>query len=312
MGKPIYKYLGPDVAKLVLTPAGPVFKCSYPKDFNDPYELFLTINFKERPDALAFYQEVIGDLPQYPTTCFANSPAITPMWAHYGRNLEGVVIQVDEQCLSSHFENSGFGDVDYEDEPPDGLTDLLYRALVIGKPRYTYLLRQGVFSAAYYTKHKCWAYEQERRMICSEKDVESLDGMMLMHAPKDCITALIVGPRSNEETIALVKTYADECGCDFYTMRIGRSSSEPYFVDSAGDSHVFSGGAISSAAAQCAKCKEPSDGQSETCSWCAINDDHRESAASTNPYRILASAGILEDYIRSMDDISRGHGRGDV
>src|SRR5690606_19162845 len=147
MGKPIYKYLSPDIAKLVLTPDGPVFKCSYPKDFNDPYELFLTINFNERPDALAFYQEVIGELPQQPTTCFANSPAITPMWAHYGRNLEGVVVQVDEQCLSSHFENSSFGDVDYRDGPADELTDLLYRALVIGKPRYTYMLRQGVFSA---------------------------------------------------------------------------------------------------------------------------------------------------------------------
>lgn len=311
MGRSIFKYLGPDVAKLALTPNGPVFKCSYPKDFNDPYELFLTINFNERPDALAFYQEVVGDLPQLPTTCFSNSPAITPMWAHYGKNLEGVVVQIDEQSLSNNFPESGFGDVDYKDGPPDGLTDLLYRAFVIGKPRYTYLLRQGVFSAAYYTKQKCWQYEQERRMICAEADIRPRDGMMFLQAQNACVTALIVGPRASQDTKAFVEAYAQEYSCNFLMMKIGKSSSEPYFIDAEGDSYVFVGGAISRCVSYCKKCKEPSDKQSDTCSWCAINDDHRESAAATNPYRMLAHAGILEDYIRSMNDISRRHRDGD-
>jgi hypothetical protein len=312
MDKSIFKYLSPEVARLALTPSGAVFKCSYPKDFNDPYELFLTINFNERPDALAFYQEVVGDIPQLPTTCFSNSPAITPMWAHYGKNLEGVVVQLNEECLSRHLPESGFGDVDYEDGPSDGLTDLLYRAFVIGKPRYTYLLQQGVFSAAYYTKKKCWEHEQERRMICSDGEVESRDGMMLMHIPKDCITALIVGPRASQETKGFVEDYAKESACDFFVMKIGRSSSEPHFVGSAGDPYLFVDGQISRCASHCAKCKEPSDVSSELCSWCAINDHHRESAAATNPYRMLARVGMLDDYVKSMDDITRRHSRDDV
>ena len=35
-------------------------KCSLPRNFNDPYELFLTVNFREKPEALAFYTDVIG------------------------------------------------------------------------------------------------------------------------------------------------------------------------------------------------------------------------------------------------------------
>jgi hypothetical protein len=311
MAKPIYKYLGPEVVGLSLTPDGAVFKCSYPKDFNDPYELFLTINFKERPDALAFYQEVIGALPQLPTTCFSNSPSVTPMWAHYGKNLEGIVVQLDEECLSKHFPDSGFGDVDYEDGPPDGLTDLLYRAFVIGKPRYTYLLRQGVFSAAYYTKHKCWEYEQERRMICSESEIELRDGVLLMHIPRSCITALIVGPRANQQNRDFIERYAEGTACAYFMMQIGRSSSEPYFLDSSGTSYAFKDGQITACANRCKECKEPID-DSTLCSWCAISDDHREAAAATNPYRMLAHAGILGDYIKSMDDISRGTGGSDV
>jgi hypothetical protein len=88
MSNKIYKYVGSSNLNNVLASAEQVtLKCSYPKDFNDPYELFLTINFNEKPDALAFYSEVIGDLPQLPTTCFSRSPSVIPMWAHYAQNL---------------------------------------------------------------------------------------------------------------------------------------------------------------------------------------------------------------------------------
>jgi hypothetical protein len=81
--KHIYKYLGHEVIdKLFQSPDNVTFKCSLPKDFNDPYELFLTIDFKEEPELLAFYADAIGELPQYPTTCFSRSPAVIPMWAH--------------------------------------------------------------------------------------------------------------------------------------------------------------------------------------------------------------------------------------
>jgi len=303
---PIFKYVGPEVVSLTLTDEGVVFKCSHPKDFNDPYELFLTINFNESPEALAFYEEVVGDLPQLPTTCFSVSPSITPMWAHYGKNHEGIAVQLDEKLVEKYFPKSGFGSVDYEDGPPDDLTELLYRAFVIQKPRYTYLLRQGVFSAAYYTKQKCWSYEQERRMVCSQEETYENKNSILIKIPKECVVSIIVGARSNEETIDYAKRYAASINCKFFEMKIGKSSIEPYFLCENGKTHIFNGVEICPSSFHCKKCKEPTE-SSETCSWCSINDIHRESAASINPYRMMAGLGMLENYIESMDEISEKH-----
>ena len=94
-------------------------KCAYPEEFNDPYELFLRVTFKDDPELLAYIAETIGDLPQLPTTCFSKSPAVVPMWAHYGQNSTGFVLIFEESKLAEYFPESGFGDVDYLDEPAD-------------------------------------------------------------------------------------------------------------------------------------------------------------------------------------------------
>jgi hypothetical protein len=75
------------------------FKFSFPKDYNDPYELFLTINFEDDPEVIAFYNEIVREIHQLPTTCFSNSPIVTPMWAHYAHNSKGFVIEIDEDKL---------------------------------------------------------------------------------------------------------------------------------------------------------------------------------------------------------------------
>ena len=149
----------------------------------DRYELFLTIDFKQEPEVLAFYADAIGELPQLPTTCFSRSPSVIPMWAHYAQNSEGFAIEFDESELATAFPKSGFGDVDYRDAPDDGLSDTLHRAYHIGKPRYVYILHTGVFSAAYYTKATCWNYEQERRMIVGENEIRQAGDLMLVDVP---------------------------------------------------------------------------------------------------------------------------------
>ena len=303
MGSKLYKYFGPELAGVALTTNGATFKCSYPKDFNDPYELFLTINFNERPAALAFYQEVIGELPQLATTCFSRSPAITPMWAHYGNNLQGFVVEVDKEALSSEFPESRIDDVEYRDDTEPGLTEMLYRAHVIGKPRYTYFLRGGVFNAAYFNKHTCWSYELETRMIPEESKVRRSGSMMLVDVPASCITAVVSGPRATEETQAALSNFAQQIGCNSYQMQIGRSTSNPYFRDAQGVSHHFDGTAICPPSHACKKCSEPTS-SGETCPWCQIQEAHRERAARTNPYRILAGVGILDSYLQGMDDVT--------
>jgi hypothetical protein len=307
MSAKIYKYVGFSyLDKVIRLPDQVTFKCSYPKDFNDPYELFLTIDFKEQPDVLAFYREVIGELPQLPTTCFSRSPVVIPMWAHYAQNSEGFAIEFDEAALAQSFPESGFGNVDYQDTVDDDLTDMLYRAFDIGKPRYLYLLRKGVFSAAYYTKATCWNYELERRMIVRPSETRSDNGLILVDVPKKCVTALICGPRASPDTAQALRDKAGQLKCKYYELRIGKTSPVPYFVDSTDSTSIFNGAEIEPSTNQCASCKEPIADGKEECSWCQINEGHEYEAAQRNTFRALAHAGLLEDYIKDMGEITRG------
>lgn len=305
VGNKIYKYVGPGyIDKVFCQNELVTLKCSYPKDFNDPYELFLTIDFDEKPEVLAFYADIVGEMPQLPTTCFSLSPSVIPMWAHYANNHQGFAIEFDEDELSRCFPKSGFGDVDYQDEPEEGLTELLYRAYSTLKPRHTYMLRQGIFSAAYYTKASCWSYEKERRMIVADSEVRRIDDLILMDVPKSCVSALVVGPRASSETARAVRDKASQLGCDCLDLKVGRASAVPFFLDSAGNSLLFNGGRIQRAKASCATCKEPIESDLKYCPWCHIDESHRYKAAIRNPYRLLAHHGMLESYVEEMDAIS--------
>jgi len=302
MTKLIYKYFGLSLADIALSDSGATLKFSLPKDFNDPYELFLTVDFKAEPGALACYQEVIGSLPQLPTTCFSSSPVISPMWAHYGLNVTGFVVEFNEDRLREHFPEAQFGDLTYRDAADDGLTEMLYRVHMIKKPRYTYLLQRGVFHAAYYTKTSTWSYELERRMIVEESDVRASSSLLLLDIPLDCVTAIIAGARTDPALVDALKQRAHNFGCVFYQINIGTTHVEPFFRGEDRAPHVFNGEAIVPAANSCAKCNEPLESDLERCSWCQITDEHRIEAAAGNPYRMLAGIGKLDDYIKSMDE----------
>ena len=100
MTEKIYKYFSGDVLDLVFEREGFCgLKCSFPNDYNDPYELFLGVDLNISTELLATYREIIREIPQYPTTCFSNSPVITPMWAHYARNHTGFIVEFDVECL---------------------------------------------------------------------------------------------------------------------------------------------------------------------------------------------------------------------
>ena len=313
MSKCIYKYVGHNYLDMVIGSGDhATLKCSYPKEFNDPYELFLTIDFKERPEVLAFYADVVGNLDQLPTTCFSRSPSVIPMWAHYAQNLQGFAIEFDEVMLGYSFKESGFGDVDYRDSPDDDLADMLYRAYAIGKMRYIYLLRKGVFSAAYYTKATCWSYELERRMIVRQSETRSVGDLILMDVPWNCVKSLICGPRASPETICAIRDKASKLGCGYFELKIGRTSAVPFFLDSEGHTFTFNGTNIEQCSNFCSTCKEPLATGSELCSWCQIDDSHKSEAATRNTYRMLDHYGLLKDYVTGMDDISRRHRKRDT
>lgn len=302
----LYKYVGPSYLDRVFSGVDRItLKCSLPKDFNDPYELFLTVDFNQEPGALAFYQDAIGQLPQLPTTCFSRSPSVIPMWAHYAQNSEGVVVELSEDALSEAFPESDFGDVDYRDTPHEGLVDMLHRAHQIGKPRYVYLLNKGVFIAAYYTKTESWSYELERRMIVRESEVRREDNLLLADVPKTCVSTLIVGSRATEGTKRLVRERSALLGCRYFEMRVGRTSASPYFVDDAGEPYTFDSSQLKQSSQYCGSCKEPIAFGSDECSWCRIGDSHTREAAARNPFRMLHQYGMLGSYLEGMEAISR-------
>jgi Protein of unknown function (DUF2971) len=305
----MYKYASSQFINNIFNlPKQVTLKCSLPKDFNDPYELFLTIDFNEEPDALAFYADAVGDLAQLPTTCFSRSPDVIPMWAHYAENHKGFVLEFSESRLAEAFPESSFQDVAYTDAPPEDLTDMLYRAFRIGKYRYTYFLRQGVYHAAYFTKATCWGYEQERRMVATETEIRKASGLLLLDAPVKSVSSIIVGSRATDETKEDLLKKSQEIGCNYFEIRIGKSSAKPYFVDPAGQPYVFDDQELRPCDSACEECLEPLPAKSSQmrCSWCRIDDQLRQYAASRNSYRMLDRAGLLESYIKGMDEITFG------
>lgn len=306
MGKKLYKYAGPNILEPMLAGNKCSLKCSYPKDFNDPYELFLTIDYNLPPDMLAFYNETIGRIPQFPTTCFSTSPSVIPMWAHYAQNHQGFVIEVDEEKLSSAFPEIGFGDIKYSDEADGDLTNLLGHAHMTCKPRHTYWLQNAVFEAAYFTKSTCWSYELERRLIAKSKDVVKTNDLMLLTVPLDCVTALIAGPKTTPDFLDKITSASKEIGCPIYEMKIGRSDAAPYFLDAEQKTFSFLDGEISKCESCCKACKEPTKERSNTCPWCAIQAIHIRDAAERNPMRMLDRLGMLEDYYEGANRIRDG------
>jgi Protein of unknown function (DUF2971) len=310
LSKKIYKYVGPDILEKAFTQDGICrFKCSYPQDFNDPYELFLTIDFNQKPEILAFYAETVGSVPQNATTCFSKFPNVIPMWAHYGYNHSGLVIEIDEEKIQERFPEVSFGDVDYQDEPHDYIIEHLYRAFITKKPRHTYILWQAVMSGAYYTKSACWSYEQERRLVSPSKYIDDNSGLMLFPIPYDCVTAIISGPKATTDTRSVAKQITNACACSGYQMVIGRSSTEPYFIDESGGTYIFDQGLISAAPYSCPVCKEPIATEMKKCGWCSIEDFHRENAADSNPMRVIGNAGLLDNYLAGMREIDKGRSR---
>jgi hypothetical protein len=302
----IYKYLSPNTFDLVFAESEKAkFKCSYPKDYNDPYELFLAINPNDmEPELLATYNEIIGDIPQYPTSCFSTSPDIIPMWAHYAVNSTGFVVEIDEESLREEKSEITIDNVHYKNGGSGIDIDLLRRACFIGKPRYAYLLARQAFSTAYFTKNACWSYESERRVILGEDEIERRGEIMTIPISVNCVSSIIIGPASD-------KIFAEKClelceyiDCNCFEMKIGRSSLTPYFLDTSNDTFLFNGESISDADCYCEDCGEPIDrGDIYKCAWCSLTDDLKEDATSKNPMRALARSGLLEGYVKTMNSV---------
>ena len=297
----LYKYLPPECLGTVFGNAGfASFKCSTPAEFSDPYELFLSVDLDTDSELLAFHRDVVGELPQLPTTCFSRSPIVVPMWCHHAGNFRGAVIELDQARLAECFPHSRLEDVTYADRASDDLMNLLVRARELQKPRYSVMLGAAVLHAAYFTKLAVWQYERECRLVLRESETTKRDGHVLVDVPLSCVPAILLGSRIPSTSAQLLETAAAECGCDVFRLTIGRASSVPYFADSDGHSWVFDDSALVSAPYYCDSCRAPTPGTEAECAWCRLTQSDLRDAANRNPLRLFAELGLLERYLTQL------------
>lgn len=287
-------------------------KVSQLKDYNDPYEFFLTIDFNQTPDLLAYYQEIISTVTGKYVSCFSKSPIITPMWAHYAANSTGFALEFDEIELENWLEENteepgcSFDDIRYHDTPNEELLGLLRLARGTCKFRHTAMLRAAVGGTAYFSKQLCWSYEQERRMLINKSATRQISNQLhLVSVPCSTITAVIAGAAISDDNSKKLQAFAQLNECEFYKKKIGRSSTNPFLIDQAGKTHLFDGTHITDVKNRCLMCKEPTSSDASFCPWCQITEAHKKNAAYRNSLRALQHAGILEDYMEGFESLQR-------
>lgn len=306
MTEKIYKYFSGELLPVVFAKGGFCgVKCSLPKEYNDPYELFLGVDLTVSPKLLAIYRDVIQELPQYPTTCFSKSPTVTPMWAHYANNHSGFVLEFDVEAIKGNFEEISASEVQYKDSPDDTIKGFLQRAAATRKPRHSIWLQDAVLFQAYFSKSTAWDYEQEYRIVADPEYCELISDNIVLFLPVSCLSAIIVGKNIDEEAKALSVELADGNNLNWYDTVIGKSQAQPFFKDRGGSPATFDGNTIVSVENSCNSCAEPTSPDREFCPWCSITDVHEQNAANGNPLRIMDHYGILADYYKGIEKIRR-------
>lgn len=302
----IYKYFSADVIKKVFPDDDFCnLKCSFPKDYNDPYELFLGLKRDLKPEYLAFYNEIVHELPQFPTTCFSKSPISSPMWAHYANNHSGFAIEFELEKLQQYFEGCPIWDVSYRKEPHPNLSDILVKAAGTLKPRHVQDLRKYTFVEAYFSKYEEWSYENEIRFVDTVNMTKKIEGNDILRVPLECVTKILVGPRAKEDFIVSSLRVAERIKIDWLKQIVGKSNPRPYFIDFEKRSFHFNNNQLRLTEHLCQSCSEPLLIEDKLCPWCKVTDWHEEDAARNNPFRLLESAGLLEEYLKGYNEIKK-------
>ena len=280
-------------------------KCSLPKDYNDPYELFLGVDLKVSSDLLASYNDIVQEITQYPTTCFSNSPSVSPMWAHYANNHSGFVVEFDVDLIKGAFQDIEFKDVDYKDFPDNRIESHLYQATGTKKPRHAMFLRRAVLHEAYFSKQTDWSYEKECRLVADMDQCDNISGNIILQIPMNCVSAIMAGSGASHNDIDLSKEISKNNSLIWYSTIIGKSQTQPFFKNISNTSFVFNGSAIVEADTVCNSCSEPTLDAQNLCPWCRVTDAEKINAAQGNPLRMLDHYGMLENYVRGFDELGR-------
>lgn len=302
----IFKYFSQRVIESVFVREGFVgVKCSFPQDYNDPFELFLGIDMDQGSDLLATYKEVVQEIPSLLTTCFSRSPVVAPMWAHYGNNHHGFVVGFDSVAMESHFKDLIVRDIAYRDSPSEDLSKIAMMAARRCKPRDAMALRDAVYYNGYFSKYSEWSYEQEARAINLDDYVEDVNGNRILYIPASCITDVICGNNADQKVRETLLEFSDALQANFYIEKIGRSYPRPFLISAMQNTQVFAEGEIRDPIAVCTECSEPLKSESNLCPWCSIDENDESIAASVNSFRIHDGHGLLQQYFENYPRADR-------
>lgn len=273
-------------------------KCSLPKDYNDPYELFLGVDNSVGPRDLAFYYDVIQEIPQIPTTCFSRTSISLPMWAHYASNHMGYVIEYDIEVLKKTFSNASITDMKYISEPNQDIKNTLQWAVGAQKPRYLKHLHDIVKHHAYFSKLEEWSYEKECRFVATGNYIENINSNDLLFIPIQAIKSIILGKNITELSKMKLLEISVKYDIKIYNFNISKTTSSPFFTDLENKSYIIDKNEITIAEKVCKNCPQPLFNMKlETCEICSITDAHKQSAAERNTFRMLNEMGLLQEYL---------------
>jgi|SRR5579884_938085 len=271
----LFKYLSPEGASHVLQRGGDVqLRFAFPGDYNDPYELFLETDRRLRSQShRAFYKFFLGNLKQFPVTCFSKRPDSITMWAHYAREGSGVCIAFDEDELTDQFPVAFVGDVTYHDGPAQINAALVAHAYETGKGRHTQWLLNDAYGLAYFAKRSDWQYELERRMIVERDALRQYNRRLFARIPGRAVRYIIVGLNAPRALRHLGMRRAEHLRASFLELRIGKRYYRPFFAEGSDDVYLCNRSSFQKVRSVCAQCGEPARLNSAgLCASCRIED----------------------------------------
>ncbi len=302
MTKSIYKYFSADVFEYVFKDDQNIYlKCSLPKDYNDPYELFLGIHLTADTECLATYKTSLGDIPQLYTTCFATSGSSSPMWAHYAKNHSGFVVEFGIDEIQESLPDSRIKEITYRDTPDESILFHLQRAAVTGKARHTMWMMDAIVHHAYFTKQTCWSYEEEQRLFGINKHVKD----SILSIENSCVKSIISGKNSSKDFDNNASLFANKIGARFLKSHIGKSYPRPFFRDEDDVSYIEIDTHTSPSPYTCDSCNEPTIEPVERCVWCNISDRDLANASHRSMLSAIHRMGGLDDYIQQFRAVGK-------
>ena len=205
MNKRVYKFVKAEHAISNLAMAR--LKLSTIHDLNDPFDFFAAIDTTDAriatvvQEMFEHYREKIGLL------CLSKNWDNLLLWSHYGDSHTGI-------CL-------GFDISDNRDS--EASLDVLYQPNLL-QIRCLQDLNFDLVNRLLRTKHECWSYEQEVRMIVGLDDPPDSNGQYWFDfGPLFQLKEVIIGaqchPTNSKKVAAAIQHYGDAVVCRWAGMR---------------------------------------------------------------------------------------------